>query len=193
MTMQKWLSAAQNDRTAEEVLIYWHNLMEGSVRTERERFFREVVNLADAVSHRRLQFTLKLKTRQKLPPLMIEEEKQVSSPFRRTDLEPSKPEFDIHKYSDTFYHHYAKTATERLAAFTSKMTPRLPIVVTYFDEAHVLDESLWSMLRLLSKQAVKTSMWYAFLDTKSTISYFNPAPANSECRDLTFSTVSYRI
>jgi len=110
---------------------------------------------------------------------------------RNADLEPDIPGFNIHEYSEDYYSFYAKTATEELAAFTSSITPERPVVLTYFDEAHSLGESLWSMLRLLSKQAVTTPMWYVFMDTKSTISYFNPAPVNSECRDLTYSTISY--
>jgi hypothetical protein len=31
------------------LLSYWYNLMEGAVRTERERFFQEVVKLANSV------------------------------------------------------------------------------------------------------------------------------------------------
>jgi hypothetical protein len=121
---------------------------------------------------------------------MILEQAGVWNPRRQADPEPG---FNIHQYSDEYYRHYAKTATENLVAFTSSLTPRWPIVVTYLDEARVLGESLWSMLRLLSKQEITTSMWYVFMDTESTISYFNPAPGNSECRDLTRSTVPYLI
>lgn len=110
---------------------------------------------------------------------------QHQSPRRGADLEPNIPDFDIHAYSDDYYDRYMKQATEELASFTSRITWQTPIVVTYFDEAHVLDESFWSMLRLLSRQDVTTSMLYVFADTKSTISYFNPAPASSECRYLT--------
>jgi len=49
--MLKWLQAAQTNRNAEELLIYWHTLMEDSERTQRGNFFREVVNLANSVSH----------------------------------------------------------------------------------------------------------------------------------------------
>jgi hypothetical protein len=111
------------------------------------------------------------------------EQPNISSPQRQADHEPDRPGFNIHEYSDQYYRRYAKRATEELAALTSSITPRRPIVVTYFDEAHVLGEPFWSMLRLLSNQDVMTSMWYVFMDTKSTISYFNPASANSECRD----------
>jgi hypothetical protein len=63
-TMLKWLREAQTTRNAEELLLYWHTLMEGSqVRTEREDFFLEVVKLANSVSHRCSQFTLKLKSK----------------------------------------------------------------------------------------------------------------------------------
>ena len=112
----------------------------------------------------------------------------IKNPKRGTDHEPDSPGFDIHQYSDEHYRQFAKTATEELAAFTSSLTPKMPIVVTYFDEAHILGESLWCMLRLLSQQDVTTPMWYIFLDTKSSISYFNPALADSEYRPLTYST-----
>ena len=60
-TMLKWLLATQTNRNAEQLLFYWYTLMEGSaVRTEREKFFREVVNLSNSVSHWRSQFILKL-------------------------------------------------------------------------------------------------------------------------------------
>ena len=104
--------------------------------------------------------------------------------MRQADQAPNKPDFNIHQYSDEYHRHYAKTATEDLVTFTSSMTPQRPVVVTYFDEARVLGESFWSMLRLLSKQEVTTSMWYVFMDTESTISYFNPAIGNSEWRDF---------
>ncbi len=39
------------------------------------------------------------------------------------DLEPDRPGFNIHNYSDEYYRHYAKTATEELATFTSSITP----------------------------------------------------------------------
>jgi uncharacterized protein YoxC len=50
--MLKWLLAAQIKPNAEELLSYWHTLMEDlAVRTEREKIFREVVDLAHSVSH----------------------------------------------------------------------------------------------------------------------------------------------
>jgi hypothetical protein len=55
-TMLKWLLEIQNGRTADQLLTYWHTLMEGS--TEREKFFREVVNVANSVSHCCSQFNL---------------------------------------------------------------------------------------------------------------------------------------
>ena len=115
------------------------------------------------------------------------------SPRRQADLEPNIPGFNIHQYSDEFYRSHAQKATEDLVTFSSSMTPQWPIVVTYFDEARVLGESLWSMLRLLSMQKITTSMWYVFMDTKSAISYFNPDFGNSEYRDLTRPTVPYLI
>ena len=65
--MLKWLLEAQDGRTAEGLLVYWHNLMENSERIERNKFFEEVVNLANSVSHLRSQFNLEAKV--KRPPL----------------------------------------------------------------------------------------------------------------------------
>jgi len=115
----------------------------------------------------------------------------VVSPKRQADLEPNKPGFNIHHYSDVYYRHFAKTATEDLADFSRRLTPHCPVVVTYFDEARALGESLWCMLRLLSQQETTTPMWYVFMDTRSTVSYFNPAPGKSECWHLTCMTVPY--
>jgi len=57
-TMLKWLTEAKIGRTAKDLLIYWHTLMEdSSVRTNREKFFQEVVEVAKSVSHWRSQST----------------------------------------------------------------------------------------------------------------------------------------
>jgi len=56
-TMLKWLTEAKID-TAKDLLIYWHTLMEdSSMRTNREKFFQEVVEVAKSVSHWRSQST----------------------------------------------------------------------------------------------------------------------------------------
>ena len=72
-----------------------------------------------------------------------------------------------------------KTATEALAKFASTLTKK-PVVVTYFDEAHELKLSYWMLLRLVANQDPKTSMWYVFMGTQSSITTLNPAPQDSE-------------
>ena len=59
--MLKWLQAAQTTHMDQELLNYWHALMEGSARAEREKFFGEVVNIANTVCLWHSQFTLKFK------------------------------------------------------------------------------------------------------------------------------------
>ena len=51
--------------------------------------------------------------------------------------------------------------------------------MTYFDEAHELQILFWILLRLLSHQPLATAMWYVFMGTKSSISYFSPSPVAS--------------
>ena len=55
-----------------------------------------------------------------------------------------------------------------------------PLCVTYFDEAHELELSFWVLLRLLQAQEPSTRMWYVFMGTKSSISYYAPTPENRE-------------
>jgi hypothetical protein len=52
-TMLKWLLEAQNNRTPEQLLDHWHLMMERSPgRSDRDKFFLEVVSLANSVNHR---------------------------------------------------------------------------------------------------------------------------------------------
>jgi hypothetical protein len=54
------------------------------------------------------------------------------------------------------------------------------LCVTYFDEADALGVLFWILLRLLSHQKVHTPMWYVFMATKSSVSYFPPKAKNCE-------------
>lgn len=68
-------------------------------------------------------------------------------------------------------------ATENLMQFVSGLSPGgNPLCVTYFDEAHELGLRYWIMLRLLQVQKSSTRMWYVFMGTKSSVSYYAPAP-----------------
>ena len=70
-------------------------------------------------------------------------------------------------------------ATQNLMEFISGLNPESkPLCVTYFDEAHELGSHYWVILRLLSNQSPSTKMWYVFLGTKSSVSYYAPSPKN---------------
>ncbi len=62
--------------------------------------------------------------------------------------------------------------------FLSKIEPEACCVM-YFDEAHDLDKALWVLLRLVQYQEPWIKMWYIFMGTKSSVSYYAPNPSDS--------------
>jgi hypothetical protein len=68
-------------------------------------------------------------------------------------------------------------AVEALLTFLASLYDKQPLCVTYFDEAHELQILFWILLRLLSHQPMTVMMWYVFLATKSSVTYFTPAAA----------------
>ncbi|KAF8515975.1 hypothetical protein BU17DRAFT_76734 [Hysterangium stoloniferum] len=103
---------------------------------------------------------------------------------RRTetgDLEPMVP--DASTFAALSYGSDAKKVTEDL--------PRA-LCVTYFDEAHESDLCFWVLLRLLQYQESSTRMWYVFMGTKSSLSYYAPRPANPRtCRMGDFQSIMH--
>jgi hypothetical protein len=93
-----------------------------------------------------------------------------------------EPESDLHKAVMKLYYEITGPATQKLLAFISRLFPKnkKPLCVTYFDEAHELRLRLWAMLRLLQHQLLDVGMWYVFMGTKSSISYYSPAPKDRE-------------
>ena len=51
----------------------------------------------------------------------------------------------------------------------------LPVCVTYFDEAYELGIQFQILMHLLSHQCLVMKMWYVFMGTKLSISYFSPS------------------
>jgi hypothetical protein len=78
------------------------------------------------------------------------------------------------------YYQCAREAVEDLQEFLASLDnqEQPPLLVTYFDEAHELQNRFWILLRLLSHQPKTVTMWYVFLGTKSSVSYFTPAVAD---------------
>lgn len=116
-----------------------------------------------------------------------------SSPHRTTTYDVDKKDFDIETYAKRYYNEYVKQPTEDLVKFVTNLSPqRPPLLVTYFDEAQDLQLLFWILLRILGNQDNSTSMWYVFLGTKSSVSFFYPFPIDSESLDLNHMTVSHR-
>lgn len=87
---------------------------------------------------------------------------------------------DIVAKSRLFYEE-ARVAVEALMSFLTDLgVGPSPICVTYFDEAHELELRFWILMRLLSHQPPATAMWYVFMGTKSSVSYFSPSAENCE-------------
>ena len=72
------------------------------------------------------------------------------------------------------YDAITKRSTEELMAFLSTVKGGA-LCVTYFDEAHELEASFWVLLRLLQNQASNIKMWYTFMGTKPSFSYYSPS------------------
>jgi hypothetical protein len=78
------------------------------------------------------------------------------------------------------YDKVAKKATRDLFDLISSLSDGQPaLVLTYFDEAHELQELYWVLLRLLSHQDPATGMWYSFMGTQFELHYFAPMPQDN--------------
>ena len=89
--------------------------------------------------------------------------------------------YNIETKSRLLYEAEARGAVDALMSFLTKLDDGpSPICVTYFDEAHELGIQFWILLRLLSHQRPATEMWYVFMGTKSSVSYFSPSPRHCE-------------
>ena len=78
------------------------------------------------------------------------------------------------------YSLFAQEATGKLMEFLSAILPGKMISIMYFDEAHELRLHLRIFLRLVQHQLLSTKMWYVFMGTKSSISYYAPRPDKSQ-------------
>jgi hypothetical protein len=89
------------------------------------------------------------------------------------------PHYNMEAKARKIYNRRANESTDNLVKFVQKHLPAT-VLVTYFDEADELQSLFWVLLRLLSNQPERTAMWYVFMATKSSVSYFNPITAKSE-------------
>ncbi len=84
----------------------------------------------------------------------------------------------INEFAQKAYESITKKATKDLMTFLSTIEPEARCV-TYFDEAHALDKALWVLLRLVQYQTPWIKMWYIFMGTKSSVSYYAPNASDS--------------
>jgi hypothetical protein len=95
--------------------------------------------------------------------------------------------FDIVGKSKTFYDQAGQAVDNLMDFLDTIYLDQQRLCVTYIDEAQELEERIWIMMRLISHQKPKLRMWYVFMGTKSSISYFNPSPKN--CMSSIFARV----
>ncbi len=157
--MHRWLKKAQDENVG-DLHAYWHDQMEPSgARGFRNLFFLEVVTLANFASHFGFWFAFYLKVLTAKTP---------TPKFTAR----GKPRIKV-------YVVIIQSATRDLMTFLSSIKPRT-LCVTYFDEAHGMDRTLWVLLRLLQYQDTFLRMWFIFMGTKSSIPYCAPGPNDSQ-------------
>jgi hypothetical protein len=195
MTMLNWLLEMHSNAVAggPDLLARWHAIMErGEQITEKDReqqknrteFFQQVVELAETVSHYHLSPSRKFISCWQLKGQGYPKPK---SPRRKNGVEEESKDGveeeskDIEKVAGEVYTKHARKATEELVNFIKTISPGQSVLcVTYFDEADALGLRFWILLRLLSHQREGTLMWYVFMATKSSVSYFSPLPKKRE-------------
>ena len=188
-TMLKWLKEVQKRERFDGLHLHgwWYDTMERSEgREQRHRFFSEVMEQVNAVS--RYLFTFRKLTchsqMKRSVDIMEESPNPNDSAFRRGH--------GIETKSELFYRK-ADEAVQDLMTFLADFHPgRHPLCVTYFDEAHELGARFWVLLRLLNNQRVGTMMWYIFMGTKSSISYFAPPLGLCESSSLARALISFK-
>ena len=169
----------ENSCNGHDLRTIWHERMEKNRRGSfRRDFFAEVIRKAEqAIKRFVIYFILLMPCRQfktTAPPLTV-----CKSPQRLADGQPDEPDWDPATLAQQCYKRYSETATKDLVEFIQTLFPgkKNNLCVTYFDEAHELQQSFWSLLRLLQ---FSDKMWYVFMGTKSSMTYYVPTPENCE-------------
>jgi len=101
------------------------------------------------------------------------------SPVRTKTGEPEPPDHDPTVTAERLYNTIVKKATADLTGFLDTIYTRA-LSVTYFDEAHELGLCFWVLLRLLYNQESSIRLWYVFMGTKLSPSYYAPRPSNRQ-------------
>jgi hypothetical protein len=90
------------------------------------------------------------------------------------------PDYSASNIARQYYKEIVNDSTKKLMDFLSTLSQDYAMAVTYFDEAHNLDLRFWILLGLLYNQPPSVKMWYAFMGTKSHVTYYAPRPADSQ-------------
>jgi hypothetical protein len=109
--------------------------------------------------------------------------KQRWKPFTRALLEQRQvkqnPPINPTVTAERLYNDIVKKATADLMGFLDTIYTRA-LSVTYFDEAHKLGLCFWVLLRLLYNQESSIRLWYVFMGTKLSLSYYAPRLSNRQ-------------
>jgi hypothetical protein len=188
---------AEENLDGKGLLAAWHQRMEGKERDYRKAFYQEVVQMAksffqevndkeakekakrkeNVVSHHYFVSSDLISSWQSDP----KESDPFRSPRRDPDGTPDDKTFNSIDFAQECYSHHAEKATKVLMQFIGELFPgENPLCVTYFDEAHELQDAFWMLLRVLQAQPSSVKVWYVFMGTKSSISYYSPRPENRE-------------
>ena len=158
-------------------MIVWNGKFNKIKNIQGKNFISQVLDIANRVSHWLLTFQSSNYCYQ-MRKNAGDNLKSSMRPKENDDLEAS----DIVTQSESCYKKEAREAVNDLLKFLTDLhvDSSPPICVTYFDEAHMLDKQFLVLLRLVSHQPPTKEMWYVFMGTKSSISYFSPPPRNCE-------------
>jgi hypothetical protein len=171
--MYEYLKEAQGK--VANLLSYWNSIMEPEgARDERAKFFSRVVERAHQVSG---SFFL-ASCSHCFYQLKVEKEHLHKQVGESPDSKTRNPDdYVIPSFAEGCYNNITKKATEQLMDFLSIVQGDFPCV-TYFDEAHELGTSFWVLLHLVQSQNPDIRMWYVFMGTKPSFSYYSPSPTN---------------
>jgi uncharacterized protein YlbG (UPF0298 family) len=90
-------------------------------------------------------------------------------------MESEDKDFNIKTFAESCYKKHVEKHSQELMKFLNGLYPQTkkPLVVTYIDEAHNLEQSYWTLLRIVGIQDRYTRIWYIFMGTKSSLEFYN--------------------
>ena len=176
----------ENSCNGHDLRKIWYERMEKNRRGSfRQDFFAEVIRKAEQAIHCFVMYFILL--------MPCRQFKMTAPTFtvskRLADGQPDDPNWDSASLAKLCYEQYSEKATADLVEFIQTLFPgkKNNLCMTYFDNAHELGQSFWSLLHLLQ---FSTQMWYVFMGTKLSMTYYAPTPENCEYLLLVHGPVS---